>query len=68
MGLPLKDIRAKVPVEVWALVKGYAIAQRREESEVIRDVLVKWYDEINHASTVAEKLMRVEGITGSGGD
>ena len=68
MSLPLKDLRAKVPVEVWALIKGMASAQRKDEGEVVRDILSRWYDEVSHATTVAEQVLKIEGIAGNLGE
>ena len=68
MALELKDIRGKVPIEVWALIKGMATAQRKDESEAIRDVLTNWYDTISHATRVADDHLRVAGILGNIGE
>ena len=66
MALDLKDFRTKLPVETMALIKGFAEAFGKEESEIARDILNEWADKISHASRVAHKYLEVEGVTGRG--
>ena len=64
MSLELRDFRTKIPVETLAVIKGYASAFGKDESEIARDVLNEWARKISHASKVTEAHLRVEGLSG----
>ena len=68
MSLDLKDIRAKVPVKTWAVIKGMAAAFDKEEGEIVRQVLTEWAAKMSHANSVTKKVLDVEGVTGSDGE
>jgi hypothetical protein len=64
MSLELKDFRTKLPVETMAVIKGYAAAFGKDESEIARDVLNEWAEKISHATRIAHKYLEVEGVSG----
>jgi len=68
MSLPLRDLRTKIPVETLAVIKGYASAFGKDEAEIARDILNEWAKKISHASKVTDAHLKLEGITGSGGE
>ena len=65
MSPPLKDIRAKVGVESWAIIKGMATAFDKEEGEIVRQIIHEYTDRMSHATRVADALLIAEGIKGN---
>ena len=65
MSLPLKDIRAKVSVETWAVIKGLATAYDKDEGEIVRTILTEYTEKFSHATRVADALLTAEGIAGN---
>jgi len=65
MSLPLIDLRAKVTVEVDAVLEAVHRATGKDKSEVVRDVLHKWAVHEIHAASVLQGILRREGINGA---
>ena len=68
MALPLIDFRIKLPIETLAVIKGYASAFNKDESEIAREVLKDWAEKIAHANKVAQAHLKVAGLTGHPGE
>lgn len=62
MAEPLRDLRAKVHPETWAVIEAEHRATGRDHSEIVRDVLHAWASQRMHAATVLARLLEAEGI------
>ena len=68
MSLELKDLRVKLTVEGWAAIQAEAEVSGREMSEVVRDLVHRFYLERSRAASLLSKALEREGITGNGRD
>lgn len=68
MSAELKDFRGKVTPETDAVLEAINRISGRDKSEIARDVLHKWAMEQVHTANLIGRLMKVEGVPGSGRD
>lgn len=68
MGIELKDFRGRITPETWCWLEALSRATGADQQTIVRDVLHRWATEQLHASSIAEKLLRAEGIAGNEGE
>lgn len=62
MAAELKDLRARITPEAWAVLKAKAISSGKDMEAIHRDLLHRWaLEEINKAS-VMQRYLRANGI------
>ena len=64
----LKDFRGKISLLAYAYLEAESRTSNRDLQEVVREVLHQWAVDRHNAATVAQKLLRSEGFTGSEGE
>lgn len=68
MSLELHDLRTKVSLVCVSLIEAKARCEGKDKSEVAREILHEWTRKQVDMYKVADKLMRVEGISGLFGE
>ena len=68
MALDLKDLRVKLTVEGWAAVQAEAEVSGREMSEVVRELVHRFYLERSRAAILLNQVLEREGLTGIQGE
>lgn len=68
MGIELKDFRGRITPETWCWLEALSRATGADQQAIVRDVLHRWATEHLHASSIAGKLLRAEGIAGNEGE
>lgn len=68
MSCDLKDLRAKIGVKAYSFLEARSRVTGVDISTQVREILEKWADEQLHVATVADTLMRSEGIPGINGE
>lgn len=66
MASDLRDFRGKITPLTWAYVEAESRATNREMAEIVREILHGWAERRHHAASVAQRLLRDEGIAGKG--
>ena len=64
MSLDLRDLRVKLPVEVWAAIRARAEINGKEMSEVAREVLQAWFVQQRDEIILLNQILEREGLTG----
>lgn len=67
MSLELKDLRCKITAEADAVLEAINRATGKDKSEIAREILHKWAIDQIHASTLIDKMLRSEGLSGIAG-
>ena len=62
MSLDLKDFRGKLTPRSWCVASAVAQVKGRDVAEVIREVIDAWAAEQIEIQSVANRLLRVEGL------
>lgn len=65
MSLDLKDFRGKITSLTWCYLEAESRATKRDQQEIVRDILHDWAERRHKAGIEADKLLRAEGIAGS---
>lgn len=68
MSVDLKDLRAKIGVRAYSFLEARSRVTGVDISVQVREILDKWADEQLHVATVADRLIRSEGMAGIGGE
>lgn len=64
----LRDFRGKVTALTWVYIEAESRATGRDMAEIVREILHGWAERRHHASTIAQRLLRSEGVDGKGGE
>lgn len=65
MAADLIDLRAKVSAETNAVLEALSRAGGKDKSEIVREVLHQWALAKVHEATLIQRLMAVEGLSGT---
>ena len=65
MSADLKDFRGKITGLAWCYLEAESRATKRDQQEIVRDILDDWAERRHKARIEAEKLLRAEGIPGA---
>ena len=64
MSEPLKDLRAKITSETYAVIEGMHRATGQDISEIVRGVLHGWASERINELSMVHKMLQAEGLPG----
>ena len=64
MSVELKDLRAKISVTAYAFLEARSRVSGVDISTQVREILDNWADDQLHIATIADQLMRSEGMPG----
>lgn len=65
MSIELKDFRGRITVETWCWLEAQSRATGNDQQTIVRDVLHRWASEQLNASSIVQKLLYAEGISGN---
>ncbi len=68
MSTDLKDLRAKITIHAYSFLEARARVTGVDISSQVRDILQRWAEEQLHIATVADRLIRSEGMPGIAGE
>jgi hypothetical protein len=68
MSAELKDLRAKIGVKAYAFLEARSRVTGIDISTQVREILHEWANDQLHIATVADGLMRSEGMPGIAGE
>ena len=68
MSVELKDLRAKIGLKAYAFLEARSRVTGVDISTQVREILDHWAIEQFHVATVADQLIRSEGMSGIAGE
>lgn len=64
MSVELKDFRGRITPETWCWLEALSRSTGEEQQTIVRDVLHRWASTQLRASSIAERLLASEGLSG----